>query len=130
MSARRPGLVAENDQRRRRGRCDRSKPDRQRTRQPAPGIGVPDALFAAPLDGLLDRLGVVAEDDHDLGEALGIEGVEHVLQDRTAAQRRQQLHAAETRGGPRGEDDRADRCGLGPPGHPPVIGVASRVSRT
>ena len=52
-----------------------------------------------------------------------------MLQDRTAAQRRQQLYAAETRGGPRGEDDRADRA-ASTPGHPPVIGVASRVSRT
>ena len=75
-------------------------------------------------------LGVVAENDHDLGEALRIEGVEHVLQDGPAAELGQQLHAAEARSGPGGEDDRADRRGFGPRGHPPVIGVGSRTSRT
>ena len=106
------------------------EPDRERTRQPAPGIRVPDAPFAAPLDGLLDRVRVVAEDDDHLGEALGIEGVEYVLQDGTAAQLSQQLHATETRRGPCGEDDRADDRGFGPRGHPPVIGVGSWTSRT
>ena len=125
-----PRLVAEDDQRRGGGRSRRREPDRDRARQAAPGIGVPDAPLAAPLDRPLDRVGVVAEDDDDLGEALRIERVEHVLQDGPAAQLGQQLHAAEPRRGPSGEHDRADRRGFGPRGHPPVIGVGSRTSRT
>ena len=123
------GLVAEDDQRRGGGRRDRREPDRQRARQAPCGIGVPDAALAAPGNRLLDCRGFVAENDHDLSDALPIERVEHVLQHGPAAQLGEQLHAAEARSGPGCENDRADRRGFGSPGHPPVIGVGSRISR-
>ncbi len=83
-----------------------------------------------PFDRPLDRLGIVAKDDHHLGKSLGIDRVEHMLQDRPATELGEQLHAAEPRRGTGGENDRADRHGFGRLGHPPVIGVGSRISRT
>jgi hypothetical protein len=88
-------LVAEHDERARGVLRHGSQPDRDRARQTTFGFGVAYTSLAAPLDGCLDRLRVGAEDDDDVGQPGGVDGIEHVLQHRLAADLGKQLDAAE-----------------------------------
>jgi hypothetical protein len=124
------GLVAENDQRPGRRARNRLKPDGDGAGQPARRFRVGHPALSPPVDRGLDRLGVVAEHDDDVGQAGDMQRVQHVLKDRPATERGQQLDAPEARGRPRGEDDRGDPLRRGRLGHPPVIGVGSRITRT
>ena len=105
-------LVAEDDER----RIDRVRRRRHARAGPsstghATGSGFRTRRSRAPVDRVLDRVGVVAQDDDDVTEAGRGERVEDVLQDRPALERRQQLAAPEPRAvlRPRG---RPRPCGL------------------
>ena len=95
-----------------------SKPTRSGARQAALRGRVHDAAFRAPGHRGLDRRRVVAEDDHDLPHPGHGKGVEDVLEDRPAGERRQQLAAPEPRPGARREHEphrRIGHTGIFPP---------------
>src|SRR6478752_5934060 len=60
--------------------------------------------LAPPGDRTLDRRGVIAEDDDDLPHPGVGHRIEHVLEHRPAADRRQELSPTEARRGTRGQD--------------------------
>ena len=117
-------LVAEGDEDRPGVRPDRLEPDLQRARQAAFRVGIDDPARATPVDGGFDPLGIVPEHDHRLPHPGLGQGVQDVLEDRPATDRRQQLAATEARSGPGGKDE-----SHGPIGHigifPPPCGQSS-----
>ena len=97
-------------------RTDRFEPDRQRARESALRVGVHDPALRPPLDGSLDGPGVAPEHDDDVIHPGRREGIEDVLEDRPAADRRQQLAAPEARPGARRQHE-SDR----PSAHPGIF---------
>ena len=101
-------LVAEEDQHAVDGRIEGGHPDLEGARQPAPRLRVPDPLLGAPGDRVLDRAGVVPE-HHDRLPHTGFgQAIEDVLEQRLAAERREELAAPEARTGAGGEDEGDD----------------------
>jgi hypothetical protein len=89
-------LVAQGDEDRGRLRADGLEADLHRARQPAIRFGVDDTPGGAPVDRRLDAIGVVAQHDDRLPHPGLAERVEHVLKDRPAADRCEQLAATKT----------------------------------
>ena len=91
---------------------DRRQPDPDGTRQASAGIGVADTSLRAPRDRSLERVGVLAEDDHDIAQSGFGESIEDVLEDGSPVQGRRELAAAESTPRSGREDDGRDRAGV------------------
>src|SRR5574337_678260 len=74
---------------------------------------VVDDAFAAPGEAGFDLRRPAPEDDHHLPQADGGEGVEDVLEDRSAVELGELLATAEATPGPGRQDHRADPSGMG-----------------
>ena len=99
------GLVAERDENRCRTLADRLEPDPNGAREPALRVRIDHAALRAPGDRVLDGRRVVAEDHDDLPDPGRGKGVEDVLEDRPAGERRDELAATEPRPGASCEHD-------------------------
>ncbi len=80
----------------------------ERARQAAGRVGIADPPGAPPLDRGLQGVGIVAEDDHDVGEPGRRQSVEDVLEDRATADRREELAAPEPRTRPSRQHEGGD----------------------
>ena len=98
-------LVAKGDEHGPGIRPDRGEPDLERARQAAFRLRIDDPARAPPVDGGLDALRVLSEDDHRLPHPRLGQCVQHVLEDRPARDRREQLAATEARSRARGEHE-------------------------
>ncbi len=83
------------------------EPDLERAGQVA-RIGIADAVLRQPVDAVLDLLRRVTEDDDDLVDPGGPNGIQDVLQDRPSLEERQCLWRPEPARRPRRQNDRRD----------------------